>query len=140
MDSWIIRQTEEFQDWFDEADKRLCVQDGYKGQNQMKKKSKKHEPDFFSHAKKSLSTKTYKTSIKKGQAVASELRLKMAREMLGLNQTDLKELAQPEVSKIEKRKDLKISTLEKYAAAMGMKLKISLVSEDDEGKQIAIYG
>ena len=64
----------------------------------------------------------------------------MARELIGLNQTELKGMTQPEVSKIEKRKDLKISTLDKYAKAMGMKVKISLVPEDEDDQQIAIYG
>lgn len=64
----------------------------------------------------------------------------MGRKMIGLNQTDLEGLTQPEVSKIEKRKDMKISTLDKYAKSMGMRVKISLVSEDDENQQIVIYG
>lgn len=78
--------------------------------------------------------------FKKGQEKVQELRLKMVRELIGLTQTDLKGMTQPEVSKIEKRKDLKISTLNKYAKSMGMKVKISLVLEDDEDQQISIYG
>ncbi len=106
----------------------------------MKKNKKKHKPDFFAHARESLGEESFNKAIKKGQEKAHELRLKMARELIGLNQTDLKGMAQPEVSKIEKRKDMKISTLDKYAKAMGMKVKISLVPEDDEDHQIAIYG
>jgi hypothetical protein len=106
----------------------------------MKKKLKKHNQDFFAHAKEIMGEERYSRSVKKGQEKVHELRLKMAREMIGLNQTDLKGMAQPEVSKIEGRKDLKISTLDKYAKAMGMKVKISLVPEDDEDQQIAIYG
>lgn len=106
----------------------------------LKSKSKKHNQDFFSHAKKVMGEKRYSKAVKKGLDKVHELRLKMAREMIGLNQTDLKGLTQPEVSKIEKRKDLKISTLNKYAKSMGMKVKISLVTEDDEQQQIAIYG
>ncbi len=82
----------------------------------------------------------YSKAIKKCQKRGNELRLKMAREFIGLNQTDLNGLTQPEVSKIEKCKDLKISTLEKYAKAIGMKVRISLVTEDDEDHPIAIYG
>ena len=67
----------------------------------MKKKSKKDESDFFSHAKKRLGKKAFGRAVKKGQEKVHELRLKMAREMIGLNQTDLKGLTQPEVSKIE---------------------------------------
>lgn len=106
----------------------------------MRKQSKRHESDFFVHAKKRLGKEAFDRAIKKGQEKSFELRLKMARELVGLNQTDLKGMTQPEVSKIEKRKDLKISTLEKYARAMGMRVKISLVPEDDEDQQFAIYG
>lgn len=106
----------------------------------MKKKSKKHDSDFFAHAKISLGNKAFERALKKGHEKVYELRLKMAREMIGLNQTDLKGLTQPEVSKIENRKDMKISTLDKYAKAMGMRVKISLVPEDDDDQQIAIYG
>lgn len=107
----------------------------------MKKKTKKHNQDFFAHAKEVMGEERYSKAVKKGQEQVYELRLKMAREMIGLNQTDLKGMTQPEVSKIEKRKDLKISTLNKYAKSMGMKVKISLVPEDDDDHhQIAIYG
>ena len=104
------------------------------------KKTKKHNSDFFSHAKKVMGEDRFNKAVKKGQEKAHELRLKMARELIGLNQTELKGMTQPEVSKIEKRKDLKISTLDKYAKAMGMKVKISLVPEDEDDQQIAIYG
>lgn len=104
------------------------------------KKINKHNPDFFSHAKKALDKESFSKAVKKGQKKAQDLRLKMARELIGLNQTDLKGMTQPEVSKIEKRKDLKISTLNKYAKAMGMKLKISLVTDDEDDLPIAIYG
>ncbi|RLA61031.1 MAG: hypothetical protein DRQ89_11945 [Epsilonproteobacteria bacterium] len=107
----------------------------------MKKKIKKKNSDFFSHAKGVMGEKRYNKAVKKGQKSANELRLKMAREMIGLNQTDLKGVSQPEVSKIEARKDIKISTLKKYAKAMGMKVKISFVQEDEDEKQsIVIYG
>ncbi|MDO9181422.1 MAG: helix-turn-helix transcriptional regulator [Bacteriovorax sp.] len=107
----------------------------------MKKKTKKYDQDFFANAKKVVGDERYGKALKKGHDRANEIRLKMARELIGKNQTDLKGFSQPEVSKIEARKDMKISTLEKYAKALGMKVTINLVSEDDEKSQpIAIYG
>ncbi len=107
----------------------------------MKKKTKKYEQDFFANAKKVVGEERYNKALKKGHDKANAIRLKMARELIGKNQTELKGLTQPEVSKIEARKDLKISTLEKYAKALGMKVTINLVPEDDEKSQsIAIYG
>lgn len=103
-------------------------------------KNKNHS-DFFEHAQKSMGKERFNKAVKKGKRIAHELSLKAARESLGLNQTDFKGLTQPEVSKIEARKDVKLSTLQKYAKAMGMKLKITLISEDEsEGKSISIYG
>ncbi len=107
----------------------------------MKKKTKKYDQDFFANAKKVVGEERYNKAIKKGHDKVNVIRLKMARELIGKNQTDLKGMTQPEVSKIEARKDLKISTLKKYAEALGMKVKISLVSEEDEKSQpISIYG
>ena len=45
-------------------------------------------------------------------------------DLIGKKQTDLKGITQFEVSKIEARKDLKISTLKKHAEALGMKVKL----------------
>lgn len=107
----------------------------------MKKKTNKRNSDFFTHAKEVMGEDRYEAAVRKGRFEANSLRLQIARKKLGLNQTELKGMTQPEVSKIEARKDLKVSTLKKYAEAMGMKVKISLVDEDeDESKSIAIYG
>ena len=106
----------------------------------MKKKTKKYESDFFASAKKIVGKERFEKAIDKGNTSAKEISLKMARETLGINQNNVKGLSQPEVSKIEGRKDIKISTLAKYADGLGLKLKISLVSEEDEKSQIAIYG
>lgn len=106
----------------------------------MNKKQTKRNSDFFSHAKTTVGKKRYNAAIAKGKQKANELRLKAARELLGLSQTDLKNLSQPDVSKIESRKDVKLSTLQKYAEALGMKLKVSLEGDDDESISIPIYG
>ncbi len=103
-------------------------------------KRKKYDSDFFKYAKGEIGEDRFSKAIKIGRDKANKIRLKMAREMIGLNQTDLKGITQPEVSKIEGRKDMKISTLSKYAKALGMRVRISLVSEEDEKKSIRIYG
>lgn len=105
----------------------------------MKKKITKYNPNFFSHAEEKLGRRSFDKAVRKGKSRAAELRLKSAREHLGLNQSQLAGLTQPEVSKIESRKDMKISTLEKYAKALGMRVRISLVTDDDETQQIPIY-
>lgn len=107
----------------------------------MKKKKTAYNSDFFSSAKKIMGKKRFDKAIKESETLAQELRLKMARELLGKNQADLAGLTQPEVSKIEARRDLKISTLVKYAEALGMQLKITLESKKDKKKKpILILG
>lgn len=107
----------------------------------MKKMKKKYDPDFFRNAQKQLGKKRFKEALKEADEITHELKLKMARELLGKNQTDLTGISQPEVSKIESRKDLKISTLVKYAEALGMNLKITLESKVDKKKKpILILG
>lgn len=107
----------------------------------MKKKTTKYNPDFFDHAKKVIGKKRYNKVMQESKILAHEIRLKMVREAIGKNQTEVKGLTQPEVSKIEARKDMKISTLAKYAKGLGMRVQISLIYEDDEENEgIAIYG
>lgn len=71
-------------------------------------KRKKYEPDFLKYAKKEMGEDRFAKAVKIGKEKAGQIRLKMVREMIGLNQTDLKGITQPEVSKIEGRKDMKI--------------------------------
>lgn len=99
----------------------------------MKKKKLSYSPDFFKNAEKVMGKKRFTKAIKEGEALTLDLRLKMARELLGKNQADLKGMTQPEVSKIEARRDLKISTLVKYAEALGMQLKITFESKSKSG-------
>ena len=109
----------------------------------MKKKKTKYDPDedFFVYAKRVMGDESYNRSMKRAEKLSDEIRLKMVREMIGKNQTDLKGMTQPEVSKIEARKDMKISTLKKYAEALGMRVQINLIyEEDDRNQTISIYG
>ncbi|WPU67014.1 helix-turn-helix domain-containing protein [Peredibacter starrii] len=99
-----------------------------------------YEPDFFAHAKKVMGSRAYTKAVTAGREEAINLKLKMAREKIGLTQSGLKGLTQPEVSKIESRQDVKISTLEKYAKGLGMKVEINLIPNDEDStKAITIY-
>ena len=107
----------------------------------MRREIQRRELDFFAHAKEVIGEMRFNKSIKKGRKRVNRLRLKAAREVMGLNQADFKSIPQPEISKIEARKDMKLSTLRKYAEAMGMKVQITFVSNDKDKKHsISIYG
>ncbi len=70
--------------------------------------------EFFEYAKKAVKKNNY-----------YDIDLKRLRKSLGLKQTDLEGIEQPDVSKIENRLDVKLSTLKKYAEACGLELDIS---------------
>ncbi|MFG1500411.1 helix-turn-helix transcriptional regulator [Halobacteriovorax sp. XZX-3] len=69
--------------------------------------------EFFEYAKTAIKQNDY-----------YDIDLKALRKSLGLKQTDLIGIDQPDVSKIESRLDLKLSTLNKYAKACGLEMEI----------------
>lgn len=69
------------------------------------------------------------------QAMEDALALAEIREKRALTQTDLArvlETSQANVSRIERQRDLYLSTLADYVAALGGTLKISAVFDDEE--------
>ena len=54
------------------------------------------------------------------------IKLSKLREEMGIKQSQMKNYTQPCISKIEKRKDLKVSTLIDYIDNIGMKLEIKV--------------
>ena len=55
---------------------------------------------------------------------ALSIRLSQLREKCGVRQSQIENFSQASVSKIEKRKDMKISTLQEYLSGLGMGLEI----------------
>jgi len=53
------------------------------------------------------------------------IKLKALREKYGVRQTDVSNFSQTAVSKLERRKDMRISTLIEYLESLGMGLEIS---------------
>jgi len=53
------------------------------------------------------------------------IKLKALREKYGIRQTDIAKFSQTAVSKLERRKDMRISTLIDYIESLGMGLEIS---------------
>lgn len=86
--------------------------------------SKKKYRDFFEHAKKVMPPERVKRADDRAKQVISFLRLTEARKQMGLRQVDVHGFSQTEVSKIENRADIKLSTLIEYMQSIGMGLKI----------------
>lgn len=101
------------------------------------KKRKKYE-NFFHHADKVMSRESAKKADKRAKDIISFLRLADARKRMGLRQTDIKTFSQADVSKIENRSDIKLSTLIEYMRSIGMGLKIVGIPEDNERDEFLI--
>ncbi|MES0489305.1 MAG: XRE family transcriptional regulator [Leptospirales bacterium] len=82
-------------------------------------------------------------SIKKAQENATDLifqiKLSELREKQGLKQTDMKEYSQPGLSRMENRKDMKLSTLIKYIHNLGMELEIKARPKKKASKSFVLY-
>ena len=59
------------------------------------------------------------------------IKLKALREKYGVRQTDVPNFSQTAVSKLERRKDMRISTLIEYLESLGMGLEISAFPKED---------
>jgi len=60
------------------------------------------------------------------------IRLSQLRERRGIKQTDILRFSQTAISKFEKRKDMKLSTLIEYLDGIGMGLEIRVYPKDSE--------
>ena len=92
--------------------------------------------DFFEEAKKSMS----KDSIRRAEGEANEIMLNLGlvelRKNAGHSQSEITGYRQSSVSKIEARKDMKISTLVSYCRSLGLGIEINAVQVDQKGKSI----
>lgn len=74
------------------------------------------------------------------RAMQLEIALAELREMRGISQSAVAEIlatSRPNVSRIEKETDVRLSTLERYVEALGGKLEIHAVFEDSDVKLTA---
>ena len=63
------------------------------------------------------------------------IRLKELRSKSGIRQTDVANFSQTAISKLERRKDIKISTLIDYLDSLGMGLEIAALSRGKAAKK-----
>jgi transcriptional regulator with XRE-family HTH domain len=71
--------------------------------------------------------------IKAEQEILS-IKLGQLREKLGLKQNEINNFSQTSVSRLEKRRDIKISTLLEYLNSLGMGLEIKTYPKDKDAK------
>ena len=63
------------------------------------------------------------------------IRLKELRDKSGIKQTEVANFSQTAISKLERRKDIKISTLRDYLDSLGMGLEIAALPRGKPGKR-----
>ena len=91
----------------------------------------KKKNDFFDNARSIIPPEKFKRAMDRGDEIVAFLKLAEARKKMGLRQIDIEGFTQAEVSKIENRPDIKLSTLIDYLKSIGMGVKIVGVSDDD---------
>ncbi len=92
--------------------------------------------DFFEEAKKSMSQDSIRRAEHEANKIMLALGLADLRKQTGRSQSDVSGYRQSSVSKIEARKDMKISTLVSYCRSLGMGVEINAVQVNAKGKSV----
>ena len=86
--------------------------------------------DFLSEIEEMLPEKMVVEAKKEAQKEILRIRLSEIRRKRGVRQKNLKRFSQSGVSKLEARKDMKISTLIDYLDEIGMDLEIKAIPKE----------
>ena len=88
------------------------------------------------NAIKMMESKMNPDSIKRSRAIAEQeiltIKLGQLRERIGKKQNEFNDFSQTSISRLEKRKDIRISTLIEYLNNLGMGLEIKTFSKTNE--------
>ncbi|MBN2161235.1 MAG: XRE family transcriptional regulator [Spirochaetes bacterium] len=87
-------------------------------------KAKKRRNDFVDELETMLTPDRVERARKKAEKEIFNIRLAELRKMMKVRQEDIKTFTQSGISKLEKRKDMKISTLLEYLDSIGMGIEI----------------
>jgi hypothetical protein len=140
---WVIERTEELAHWVKSLDSdafeagqplffmlfsALC---NAKGMHIKMEKNK----DFINELESTLSKKRIENARKEAEKEILQIRLAQIRKKFGIRQEDIKSFSQSGVSKLESRKDLKISTLINYLENLGLGIEIKAYPKDKKIKK-----
>ena len=95
---------------------------------------KKNEIDFVDELALTLSKDRIKNAQREAEKEILQIRLAEVREILGIRQKDIKSFSQSSVSKLESRKDMKISTLIEYLDNLGLSIEIKAYPKNKNKK------
>lgn len=91
----------------------------------MKKAKKTKTSNIFTLIESKMTPASIRRSDAKAQNILLNLRLAEFRKTMKVDQSSVKGFSQPDVSKIESRGDIKLSTLVEYCRGLGADLEIS---------------
>ena len=100
-------------------------------------KSKNNDKDFVDELSSMLSSERVKRARDDAEKEIFMIRLAELRQIMGIRQQDVKSFTQSGVSKLESRKDIKISTLLEYLddIGMGVEIKVFPKQKDRSNKE-----
>lgn len=98
-------------------------------------KTIKRKNDFIDELTSILSEKRIKKAHKEAEKAILQIRLSELRERQSIRQEDIKSFSQSGVSKLEARKDMKISTLIEYLDNIGLGIEIKAYTKDKKKKK-----
>jgi hypothetical protein len=101
----------------------------------MKTVTKNNKIDFIDELASTLSKKRIKNAQKQAEKEILQIRLSDLREKRGFKQEEIKSFSQSSVSKLESRKDMKISTLIEYLDNLGLGIEIKAYPKDKKEKK-----
>ena len=96
--------------------------------------NRKNKTDFVEELASTLSKDRIKNAKREAQKEILQIRLAEIREKLGIRQEDIKSFSQSSVSKLESRKDMKISTLIEYLGNLGLSIEIKVYPKNKKKK------
>lgn len=82
------------------------------------------DEDFFEAVKDEMSPEAYKSGMEKAARILAMMNLAKLRETYGVKQTEVEGFSQPNVSRLERRKDIKLSTLLEYLNSLDLTLEM----------------
>ncbi len=91
--------------------------------------------DFLTREMEKLTEEERKEIRKRTEKEIFKIKLSQLRENMGLKQEDLKHFTQSNVSRLEKRKDMKISTIIDYLEDLGLGFEIKVYSKNKKDKK-----
>ena len=90
------------------------------------KRNKNHDIDIINEISSMLPKARVAKAHKEAEQEIFHIRLKELRKKMNIKQEDIKSFSQSSISKLESRKDMKISTLLEYLESIGLGIEITV--------------